>query len=332
MRTMKKIFIASFFLLIKFSSAQDIHFSQFYANPLQTNPAKTGFITNDFRFTGSYRNQWGSITTPYVTSIASTDFSFVSGKKKKNISGAGIMLFNDRAGDGQLNTTQINLCGSVNKAVGKFGNKFIGIGFIGTYSLTSVNFDNLRWDEQFDGGTFTENFDLHSDDYFDLSTGIEYNYLADKSNNFTMGFACYHLFKPRLTFNNEPDSRIFRKYVFNAGANLGMGNKLAFYPKMMLSQQGKFREIVFGFLERYSLNYNYLNDYGIYLGAFMRWNDAFVFMTKMDLNRFSMGISYDFNFSRLAEVSHAKGGPEISVIYTGNISGFHKKKIYCPRF
>ena len=325
------IFVFSF-LMNQITVAQDIHFTQFYATPLQVNPAKTGFITSDYRLAGSYRNQWSSITIPYVTTSGSVDLSYTAGKKKKDIFGTGVLLFNDKAGDSRFNTTYIGLTGAYNKSIDKYNNQYLGFGLMAAYCLSNINYENLRWDEQYEGGTLTETFPIGINDYYDVSVGTEYNKLIDKYNNFTAGVALFHIFKPNQTFNDDPSSRVFRKLVFNAGANLGMGNRFTAYPKIIYTRQGPFQELVFGYLQRYSLNYNYLNDYGIYLGAMMRWGDAFIFTTKLDLNKFSMGISYDVNFSRLAAVSHARGGTEISVLYTGNIPGFHKKKIFCPRF
>jgi len=41
--------------------AQDIHFSQFYAAPLLTNPASTGMSGEGLRVANVYRNQWAMI-------------------------------------------------------------------------------------------------------------------------------------------------------------------------------------------------------------------------------------------------------------------------------
>ena len=55
--------------LFQFSSAQDLHFSQWFNSPLTTNPANTGFIPDaDYRLGANYRNQWSSImSVPYKT-------------------------------------------------------------------------------------------------------------------------------------------------------------------------------------------------------------------------------------------------------------------------
>ena len=49
--------------------AQDLHFSQWFNEPLLTNPANTGFIPDaDYRLGANYRNQWSTVMSqPYKT-------------------------------------------------------------------------------------------------------------------------------------------------------------------------------------------------------------------------------------------------------------------------
>jgi len=56
--------------------AQDPHFSQFNAAPLQLNPAMAGVYEGQFRVGINYRDQWGSVLgpVPYQTSNVSFDF------------------------------------------------------------------------------------------------------------------------------------------------------------------------------------------------------------------------------------------------------------------
>lgn len=58
------------------SAQQDIHFSQFYASPLQLNPATAGMFEGDIRVNCLYRTQWPSITAPFTTMAAAIDAPF----------------------------------------------------------------------------------------------------------------------------------------------------------------------------------------------------------------------------------------------------------------
>jgi len=100
-----KIIIAVFIFLIitNPASAQDPAFSQFYANPLHLNPAFAG--TNDCpRINLNFRDQWPGIGRTYVTTSVSWD------QHIRGIAGGlGIIVMQDRAGIGNLNTTHASL-------------------------------------------------------------------------------------------------------------------------------------------------------------------------------------------------------------------------------
>jgi hypothetical protein len=74
---LKKYFILTFLILSgfigKFVSAQDVHFSQYYAAPLSMNAACTGFYSGDWRAMGIYRSQWKSVSVPYITQAFAFD-------------------------------------------------------------------------------------------------------------------------------------------------------------------------------------------------------------------------------------------------------------------
>src|SRR6267378_6675680 len=93
-------------LLALNSSAQDIHFSQFYASPLSLSPANTGNFNGDWRIMGNYRTQWKEVTKPYVTNSIGFDRQFYLFNEKFS---GGLFLINDKSG-GNLNVMKI--CGS----------------------------------------------------------------------------------------------------------------------------------------------------------------------------------------------------------------------------
>jgi len=82
-------------------NAQDIHFTQFDMAPLVINPAFTGMFDGRVRAAGIYRNQWGSVTVPYVTFGASVDMPLLI-ERNGDYLAAGLQLYQDQAGDGNL--------------------------------------------------------------------------------------------------------------------------------------------------------------------------------------------------------------------------------------
>ena len=108
---MKKLKIAGLLIscgLCIGSSAQDLHFSQFFNSPLTTNPANTGFIPDgDYRLGINYRNQWSAVmTVPYKTMSAYGDAQVMRNKFENGWIGLGGGILHDVAGSGNLTSTK----------------------------------------------------------------------------------------------------------------------------------------------------------------------------------------------------------------------------------
>src|ERR1700704_1119542 len=84
--------------------SQDLHFSQFFNNPLLTNPANTGFIPDaDYRLGASYRNQYSNImAVPYKTMSIFADAQVFRNKIETGWLGLGGVILRDVAGTGSL--------------------------------------------------------------------------------------------------------------------------------------------------------------------------------------------------------------------------------------
>ena len=89
-------------LVLQDADAQDLHFSQFFNNPLLTNPANTGFIPDaDYRLGASYRNQYSNImAVPYKTMSIFGDAQVFRNKLETGWLGLGGVILHDVAGSG----------------------------------------------------------------------------------------------------------------------------------------------------------------------------------------------------------------------------------------
>src|SRR5258705_14000266 len=106
-----RIVILIFFIQVAGSNilkAQDLHFSQFFNNPLLTNPANTGFIPDaDYRLGASYRNQYSNImAVPYKTMSIFGDAQGFRKRIETGWVGLGGFLLRDVAGTGSLTSTK----------------------------------------------------------------------------------------------------------------------------------------------------------------------------------------------------------------------------------
>ncbi len=69
-------------------------------------------------------------------------------------------------------------------------------------------------------------------------------------------------------------------------------------------------------------------------GMFIRWNDAFIPVIKMDVKSLAFALSYDVNVSQLKTASQGRGGFELSLSYQKYLDrdNSSREAVRCPRF
>jgi type IX secretion system PorP/SprF family membrane protein len=327
---MKQILkIVTITLLPLVAGAQDIHFSQFAMSPLTLNPALAG---NDHVFGANlnYKNQWGSVASPYKTIAVSTDGRLT--KPATEGSGywvGGINFYNDKAGDAGLSTTQVNLTGGYYIKLNQYS--ALGTAFQGGFANRTVNMDQLTWGNQYSGAAFDpslptgEPADLNSVFYWDLSGGM--NYMYQKNERYmtgndqlqiNAGFAFFHVNQPKYSFYDTKE-KLDVKWSAHGDVLFGVANTdLSILPGFFYYQQGPAKEVFFGSSFKYILTEssketNLVKGAALNIGAYYRTSDAIVATASYEWNMYAIGISYDFNVSDLKDESNGKGGFEISL-------------------
>lgn len=181
---LKRILTIAFLLtaILQEVKAQDPQFTQFYANPLYLNPAFAG-VARCPRFILNYRNQWPAIPGNYITYSASYDqhVDALSG-------GIGVLVTNDVAGQGTLNTLNFSGIYSYHLEVNR--NFSIKAGFQATYAQRTLDWSKLTFSDQIDSRygfiySTKEVFGPNSVNYVDFSAGM-----IGYSERFFFGFAC----------------------------------------------------------------------------------------------------------------------------------------------
>jgi len=311
--------------------AQDIHFSQFWMSPLIQNPANAGGEEN-IRAILNYRDQWRSIGTPYKTFNASFDMALSKVENKTGFWAGGVNFFNDRAGESEMGTFQVNLSVAYHIFVGEHST--LGAGLMGGFAQRTINYNNLQWGSQFDGYSYNsaltpgEPAGTDKISYLDIGGGIVWNYSkgekymsGNDQRKATLGLAVYHPNKPDYSFY-ETGENLEMKTVLHGDMLIGIPNtSLSILPGVIFYSQGKLHELTAGAMFRYLLkeesNYtDFEKGRAISLGAHFRTKDAFIASMLLEISNFDIGISYDFNISPLETASSGRGGFEIALRYT----------------
>ncbi|MBE0654395.1 MAG: PorP/SprF family type IX secretion system membrane protein, partial [Bacteroidales bacterium] len=203
-------------LLFIFSGlqAQDPQFSQFYNNSLYYNPATAG-ITQDLRFSSSYRNLWSNIPGDLSTYFISIDYQW----SEKNM-GLGFLMLSDNEGLHHLRTQRMEFIYSY-----RLQSKYRMLQFCMT--AFSINFRDFKnndfvFTDQLDPiygvvqqSSFVQD-EIEPVIYPDWNIGLVYrqNFIRRRMTP-TIGFSASHIFRPNISFLNN-EIRLPIKYVLHA--------------------------------------------------------------------------------------------------------------------
>ncbi|HMO31400.1 MAG TPA: PorP/SprF family type IX secretion system membrane protein [Lacibacter sp.] len=312
----------------------DPHFTQNYTYPMYINPALTGGSDGDYRVSGIYRSQWGSITNPYRTTGVSFD-----ARTNDNIA-LGVNILNQAAGDGGFN--YLNAYASVAYTGVKFGKENrhrLVFALQGGLINRRVDPTKFKWGEQWNPITgyqptnpTTETFAATRANTLDLGAGmLYYDAAPDKKANVFAGVSVFHLNRPKDPFIStgqvEP-STIPLRYAVHGGVSFNISERTSFVPHFLYNRQGTAQEQMLGAYVQLNVN----NETDFMFGGYYRHRDAVAPFVGVDWRNFLIGVSYDVNISQLGAMTRNVNSFELSLTYikrrgTKGIFDF----IRCPR-
>ncbi|MGB0887184.1 MAG: PorP/SprF family type IX secretion system membrane protein [Vicingaceae bacterium] len=340
---MKKLLSICFGVLLVSSSslAQDVHFSQFNQTPQLINPGATGVFNGSIRGILNYRTQWSAFGNAFKTYGASFDAPITKKNKKGSFIGLGANFYKDVAGKSEFGNLQVGLSFSGVLAIAR--NQTVSLGIQTAYGQYSAKLNALSWGNQFNGERFdprvnsNERFGLLSSRYFDLGTGIYYEFKNSKTaflgsdlSSFNFGIAGYHLNKPKQTFLNNSEDVLPVKIVAQFSGTFDLSDsKISLVPSVFYAKQSSFKEITPGLLFKLrfgnSTKYSGMFKQGaIYFGSHYRLSDAIIPQVYLEFSDFMLGVSYDYNISETSNVTGGNGGFEISIKYVNKPKALQK--------
>lgn len=320
------------FLLVFLSfkaSAQDLQYSQFFANQLDLNPAFAG-SQYYHRVIINYRNQWPELGHPFVTYSFSYDRHL-----RKTHSGVGVQIQQDRQGSGALLTTTVSGIYSYLIKIKRDAGIRMAVG--ASLVQNHIDLSRMSFPDMVDpiyGSIYphdgAEDPVVRKKLAVDFSTGI-----LGFFNRYHFGFAVQHLAQPSLAFSD--DARLPMKYTAHAGAEFPIthnGLRPVYYtvnPLFMFQKQSAHLQMNYG---------AFINRNDIVFGAWFRQNfdrpvNAVILMVGYDSKVFRIAYSFDWTLSKLNTVGN--GSHEVSLIFllgerANRGRRQFRKPIPCPKF
>lgn len=345
MTSIKKLFIASLLFVtgIQSVTAQDIHFSQFFEAPLLRNPSLAGIFNGDIRVQGVYRNQWASVTVPYKTGSFNMEYKAPIGSGDDFIT-TGLQLVYDKAGTINFTTTNVLPAVNYHKSLNGDKSTYLSLGFMGGVVQRRLDRSKMTTNKQYDANGYNpaladgETFINSNYSYLDGSVGMSFNSAISADNpedNYFVGLAYHHFNRPRNSFYQRPNIELNPKWVASAGVRFTTGETTYMTLQADHTIQGTARETIGGAMYSMRVGNNYDNpEYTLHVGGFLRWEDAFIPVVKLDYQPYSIALSYDVNISQLKTSSQGQGGLELSITYAGffDRDNSSKNAVRCPRF
>ena len=227
-------------------TAQDAIFTQYHRAPLHLSPTNAG-LRDAPEVTINYRYQWNTDVSAGRFHTARMGFNLPIILKSGNRIGLGGDAKTDRSVGTSYRDQGVALSGNYQYRL--FASEVISHWLIGGiragYFQQKIDFDNLRWGNQNQNGSFNPNLPNGEDlpnqkNYFDLGIGFSYKASFDNGQFIQVGFSSFHLNKPSISFddtNPEKFTLPTRQHLFVTG-RWGMGEKLFWLPRAMAMIQG----------------------------------------------------------------------------------------------
>lgn len=329
----RKWLLPSLLLLLSLSfnkvKAQDIHFTQFFANKLYLAPSFAGSTIQN-RVSANYRIQWPGLPKSYTTYSVTFDHYFSNFN-----SGIGFLAVRDVAGAGRYGTLLTGLQYSYDFMVNDEWHLRPGVQF--GYIQRSIDYSRMVLPYQLveDGGIIDPNGTVIFPEKDNVGAFDVAASLIAYSKNIWVGASFDHLMMPNLSVMNGEDIIPIKASLFGGATLIRKGRLLrpideTLSVAFLFKNQGNYRQLDLGL---------YWNKSPLVFGLWYRGlppfnsdrGDMFAFLVGIKTQRLSIGYSYDFTISNL--IDKAAGSHEISLNI--EFAKYKKRKMHsvpCPEF
>lgn len=333
--------------------AQDQHFSQFFAAPLNLNPALAGAYDGSFRLGAIYRDQWRTVLdNPISTYGVGGDLRYelpFTNAENPDFASVGFQFYGDNAALYDLNTNQLSVFFAYHKALDKRTKQYLALGFQIGLAQRNINYEDLLFGDQFNN---LDAFDIESAEvlpvnnfaYGDYSIGLHYTITPSKYFNVNAGFSLAHFHTPNISFykstnssnpNLEIQNDLAMKYSAYVNTEFKVSPQFRVSPRVLFINQGPHMEINAGAGFRFARND--AAKQAFHLGAFLRpvqdetqiALDALIMVAGFEYDNMLIGFSYDLSLRDLINDRQGIGVFEFSISYIGE---YENDLNFCPSF
>ena len=332
---------------------QDPRLSQFYAAPMQVNPALCGVFEGRYRGAMNYRVLYPTLFSerPFRTYSASAEWR--SRIVNRDYAGFGVAVQQDEAGTAGFERSNFMFGASFLKQLsggrGASAEHYLVAGTQAGLLQHALQGDRLWFSSQYDRGGNRVDQGLPSGEPVsgplrrvnpDLQAGLLWYAVFDENASIYAGAALHHILSPDISLLDGEGVALFRRWTAHGGGEIPFSKQLSALPAIMVTSQGPSLSATTGANIRYANPY--WRDLALRSGLWAHLSnqsagdnpslglDALVFVAVFELERWNLGFSYDVTASSLRRSNYSRGAFEIALTY------FHPAKeryrVRCPKY
>jgi hypothetical protein len=229
----------------------------------------------------------------------------------------------------------ISACAQLPQITESNQNRYLSLGAMGGWVQRRFDSSKMTTNTTYETGATGENISNTSFGYVDGSVGLSYNSQIGERNtdNFYLGAAYHHFNRPSQSFYfRNANIELNPKWVFSGGMKWSLTDQGFVTILADHSRQGTFVQTVAGALYGIRLGVDPEGSTNtIQAGAFMRLQESFIPVVKLDIGNISASFSYDITISSLTPFNQGRGGFEAGFVYRW----FKPNSVpdaRCPRF
>jgi type IX secretion system PorP/SprF family membrane protein len=290
-------------------NAQDPFLSQAHGAAQFLNPATVGTGVFASRLQSNYRSQLFDGVSLIKTIVVGWDTKINNQNPEvKNYLGVGGVIISDQLMNGVFQTNYATLNAAYHMFFDKDVKRKLALGMGVTFAQSSLQLNRLKFYDQFNQGSFTENSQSislqnlkGSASSVSVSSGLLYTSHLQTSF-MQMGASAFFVTKPEMSISKDYGTSSFKSVMFFNFEKESDDNDKTFMLHASFNQRSNSKQskqvLVGGAISfPFGNNYEYINR--IYTGLFYRVGDAVIPQVTILLNKHRFGLSYDF-FSKIA--------------------------------
>lgn len=300
----------------------DIHFTQYDWIPIFQNPALSTVDPGHINAGLLYRDQSFNVTSNQYQSLAAYLDSEVAIFNHKYIV-SGILL-DDKAGDGQLNTTQLGLGLSRKLSLDQQNNHFITVGAQAKFIQRSYgDLGAFILEEELQNGVTTEVLNNESYSYPDLNLGVLYTTSIADKNTLNIGFSIHHLNNSLQSNNDVTIDKYPFRINWHSDVIIPVSNSIAFQPRIQYQRSSIYHSTQLQSLLHLTVDPK--KNIVFSIGGGYRLDDALEALLALRYGQWELAFAYDKNTSGLQRATNNVSALEVGLRYR-----FHKKETETP--